>query len=149
MLNADLLISLVTLALAAVVYLQTRDLSRLGGVFVNYVLVAMTALAILVLIKGFVKPEKITFFKSTVERNNVAVGILFLGLYLVLLPLIGFLPASYLFYFVFNLYLGDDRLSLRSVLLSVVLTAVVVTGFYLIFHHFLEVPLPEGRWLMA
>jgi hypothetical protein len=28
----------------------------------------------------------------------------------------------------------------------VFLTAAVVTAFYFIFHHFLEVPLPEGKW---
>ncbi len=144
--NADLVTSLFAMGLAALVYFNTRDLSRLGRVFVDYVLVAMAAFAGIVLIKAFIKPEKIQFFKSTMERNNVLTGILFLAAYISIMPFVGFLPASYLFYFAFNLYLGDDRLSTVNIIQSAVLTAVVVTAFYFIFHHFLEVPLPQGSW---
>ena len=144
MINSDLLISLLSLGLAALVYFNTRGLSKLGGVFVNYVLIGMIVFTVIILIKSFIKPEKIRFFKSAIERNNILIGILFLAAYLFFLPLIGFLPASYAFYFAFNLYLGDDRLATKSILLSAGLTAVVVTAFYFIFHYFLEVPLPQG-----
>ena len=146
MLNADLIVGTVSLALSALVYFSTRELSKLGGVFVDYVLVALTVLAVLTLIKGFVKPERIEFFESALERNNVLVGIIILLIYLILLPFIGFLPASYAFYFCFNLYLADERFSTKNIVTSLVLTAVVVTAFYFIFHNFLEVPLPEGKW---
>jgi len=144
--NADLITSLFALGLAALVYFSTRDLSRLGRVFVDYVLVAMAAFAGIVLIKAFIKPEKIQFFTSSMERNNVLTGILFLAAYLIIMPFVGFLPSSYLFYFAFNLYLGDDRLSAVNIIQSALLTAMVVTAFYFIFHHFLEVPLPQGSW---
>lgn len=101
-LNADLIVGAVSLGLAALVYFSTRDLSKLGGVFVDYVLVALTALAVLTIAKGFIKPERIRFFESAVERNNVLVGIGILLLYLIFLPLAGFLPSSYAFYFCFN-----------------------------------------------
>lgn len=93
-----------------------------------------------------IKPEKIKFFKSAVERNNVLIGILFLGAYLFFLPFIGFLPASYIFYFTFNLYLGDEGICAKSIMISFGLTFVVVTSFYLVFKYFLEVPLPAGSW---
>ena len=146
MLNADLIVGTVSLALSALVYFSTRELSKLGGVFVDYVLVALTVLAVLTLIKGFVKPERIEFFESALERNNVLVGIIILLIYLILLPLIGFLPASYAFYFCFNLYLANERFSTKNIVSSIILTAIVVTAFYFIFHNFLEVPLPEGKW---
>jgi amino acid transporter len=81
-LNADLIIGIVSLGLAALVYFSTRELSKLGGVFVDYTLVALTALALLTTAKGLVKPERIRFFESVVERNNVLVGICILLLYL-------------------------------------------------------------------
>lgn len=146
MLNSELIIGVLTAVLIGVTYFASRDLSRLGGIFVNYILAIMSALTVIVLIKGFVKPERIKFFVSAAERNNIMVGLLILLLYLVFLPLAGFLLSSYAFYFVFNLYLADDRLSRRNMLQSAGLTFVVVTGFYLIFHHFLEVPLPTGSW---
>jgi hypothetical protein len=145
-LNADLIIGAVSLALAALVFFSTRELSKLGGIFVDYVLIGLVILAAATIIKGFVNPERIAFFESAIERNNVLVGIAILVLYLIFLPLIGFLPASYAFYFFFNLYLADERLATRNILSSAALTAVVVTAFYFIFHHFLEVPLPEGQW---
>jgi len=146
MLNSELIIGILTAVLIGVTYFASRDLSRLGGIFVNYILAIMSALMVIVLIKGFVKPERIKFFVSAAERNNIMVGLLILLLYLVFLPLAGFLLSSYAFYFVFNLYLADERFSRRNILQSAGLTFVVVTGFYLIFHHFLEVPLPSGSW---
>jgi len=145
-LNADLIVGIVSLGLAALVYFSTRELSKLGGVFVDYILVGLTALALLTTAKGFIKPERVRFFESVIERNNVLVGICILLLYLIFLPLAGFLPASYAFYFCFNLYLADERFTTRNILVSLFLTAAVVTAFYFIFHHFLEVPLPEGKW---
>jgi amino acid transporter len=145
-LNADLIVGIVSLGLAALVYFSTRELSKLGGVFVDYILVALSVLALITTAKGFIKPERIRFFESAVERNNVLVGICILLLYLIFLPLVGFLPASYAFYFCFNLYLADERFTTRNIFSSAALTVLVVTAFYFIFHDFLEVPLPEGRW---
>jgi hypothetical protein len=142
--NSDIVIGLFSLALAAVVYFSTRGLSRLGGVFVDYTLVAMTVLAVIITVKGFMKPEHIRFFDSAIERNNVITGVIILLLYLIVLPLVGFLPASYAFYFCFNLYLADNRFTTKNLIVSALLTAVVVTSFYFIFHYFLEVPLPES-----
>jgi hypothetical protein len=145
-LNADLIVGAISIGLSALVFFSTRGLSKLGGVFVDYVLVALTALAALTIVKGFFKPERIQIFESVVERNNVLVGISILLIYLIFLPILGFLPASYAFYFCFNLYLADERFTAKNIISSAVLTAAVVTAFYFIFHNFLEVPLPAGKW---
>ncbi len=144
--NSEFIISGISLIMAAVVYFSTRDLSKLGVVFVDYILVALVILSALVLLKGFFKPEHIRFFDSVVERNNVTVGVCILLIYLIVLPIVGFLLSSYTFYFCFNLYLADDRFSKKNFLSSAILTAVVVTAFYFIFHAFLEVPLPTAMW---
>jgi len=146
MLNADLIIGFSSIALAGVVFVVTRDLSRLGGLFVNYTLVVIFILSALMLIKGFVKPQRLSFFDSSEERNNVIIGVVILLVYLILMPLVGFLPASYLFYAIFNLYLAQDRWNWKNVLRSVVISAVVVTVFYMVFRFLLAVPLPVGKW---
>ena len=144
MLNADLIIGFSSLVVAAVVFAVTRDLSHLGGLFVNYTLVVILILAALMLIKGFVKPQRLAFFESSVERNNVVVGIIILLVYLILMPLAGFLAASYLFYAVFNLYLAQDTWSTGNIVRSVGVSVVVVTIFYAVFRFLLVVPLPGG-----
>ena len=147
MLNADLIVGGFIAALAILTYAVTRDVSRLGIIFVNYVLVIMGVLSAVILVKGFIKPERLKFFESAVERNNVAAGVAILLVYLIFLPLVGFLPASYVFYFAFNTYLTDeDRFVTRNLIQSAVISFLVVTAFYFIFHNFLEVPLPTGRW---
>lgn len=148
LLNADLIVGCFTTALAIVVYAVTRDISPLGIVFVNTVLVIMGVLSAMILVKGFVRPERLKFFESAMERNNVVAGVGILLVYLIFLPLVGFLPASYVFYFAFNTYLTDDnRFATRNLIQSAAISVLVVTAFYFIFHHFLEVPLPTGRWL--
>jgi len=145
--NSDLVISVIGLVLAGVVYYFTRDLSRLGVIFVNYVLIGLTVFSVLVLIKAFTKPEHIMFFDSVVERNNIVIGVSILLVYLLALPVIGFLPASYIFYFCFNLYLSEERFTRKSILTSVLLSALVVTLFYCIFQLGLGVPLPTAMWV--
>ncbi len=144
MLNSDILIGTFSLIVAAVIYFATRDLSKFGGVFVNYCLTVFVVLAVLELIKGFVKPERVRFFNSTSERNNVVVGMVILLIYLSIMPFVGFLPSSFLFFTVMTLYLGDEGLTTRNVLVSVGLAVVVVTLFFFVFKEFLMVPLPEG-----
>lgn len=146
LLNSDLIVGLFSLGLAALAYFNTRHLSKLGGVFVDYVLWAMAILGAIIVIKGFIKPERVRFFESAIERNNVAIGVGILLLYLIFLPLAGFLASSYVFYFCFNLYLADERFTTKNILFSALLTGVVVTAFYFIFKEFLGVPLPVSSW---
>lgn len=146
MLNTDLLVGLFGLALAVVGYLVTRDIGPFGRIFVDYVLAVIAFLSAIIIVKGFIKPEKARFFESVIERNNILAGLLILALYLFFMPRIGFLPASYIFYMVLSLYLSDDRLALKSIVQSVVLSAIVVTGFYLVFKEGLSVPLPVSSW---
>lgn len=149
MLNTDLIVGVFGIALAAVAYLFTRNIGPLGKVFVDYVLIAISFLSVLIVSKGFIRPERARFFESVVERNNILAGLLILGLYLFFMPRIGFLPASYIFFLVLSLYLTDDRLALKRILQAAVLSAIVVTGFYLVFRNVLGVPLPVGSWFKS
>lgn len=146
-LNGDLITSIATALLAVIVFSVTRNISRLGVVFVDYVLVAMAVLSLIVFIKAFIRPERVVFFESVIERNNVLAGTSILLLYLVFLPFAGFLPSSYIFYFAFNTYLADEnRFSKRKLFQSMLISVIVVTAFYFIFGDLLGVPLPEGSW---
>ena len=146
MLNADLIIGIVSLVIAVTAWVPTRGLTLLGGVFVDYTLIVLVSLSAVMVIKGIVKPEKLRFFENVVERNNILIGLAMLLVYLVFMPKVGFLPASYLMYAAFNWYLSEDRMRTRNIIISVLVSLVVVTGFYLIFRNVLGVPLPKGSW---
>jgi hypothetical protein len=146
MLNADLIIGIVSLIIGVTAWVPTRGLTLLGRVFVDYTLIVLASLGVVMLIKGIVKPEKLRFFESMVERNNILIGLAMLLVYLVLMPKVGFLPASYLMYAAFNWYLSEDRMKTKNIIISVLVSLVVVTGFYLVFRNVLGVPLPKGSW---
>ena len=144
MYNSDLIVGTLTLVVAGVFYYFTRDLSKLSVIYVNYVLVILGTLSLLTLIKAFVRPERIAFFETAAERNNIIVGLAILFAYLLIIPVLGFLPASYLFFLVMTLYLSEERFTTRNILVSVAVTFAVVSIFYAVFKHVLLVPLPEG-----
>jgi hypothetical protein len=144
--NANLWIGIFCGVLALFIYFMTRDLSMLGGIYVDFVLAAMGVLSIVMAIRGWMHPELIKIFSSKEEKNNVLIGVVILMVYLSILPVIGFLAASYIFYFCFNLYLADDRFGKANIVRSILLSGVVVTVFYVVFSQFLEVPLPESMW---
>lgn len=144
LLNSDLIIGLVGGALTVVVYVASRGLSPLGAVFTNYIMVVLGTLSLAVFIKGFVHPDRISFFSSRSERRNILVGLGILAAYLAIMPVLGFLPSSFLFYSGFSLYLSEGRLTRRRLVKTLLLSAAVVVFFYLIFHRLLSVPLPEG-----
>lgn len=146
MVNADLIVGFASVVVGIVVFAVTRDLSRLGVIFINYTVVVILSLSALMIIKGFVKPERLAFFESTIERNNVLIGLVILVLYLILMPLVGFLASSYLFYACFNVYLAPDRWTTGNIIRSLALSAVVVTFFFVVFKFVLSVPLPVGIW---
>jgi formate hydrogenlyase subunit 3/multisubunit Na+/H+ antiporter MnhD subunit len=144
MFNADLIIGFFSAVFGVVVLWNTRGLSKLGGVFLDYVLIAIFFLAAAMFVKGFIRPEKLRFFESALERNNVLVGIVILMFYLLTMPFIGFLSSSFIFYAIFNIYLSEDKFSRKNILQSLLLSFIVVVLFYFIFHNFLGVPLPKG-----
>jgi len=144
MFNADLIIGFSSMAITAVVYFVTRELSKLGGLFIDYTLMATSVLSVFEIFMGFYKPEKIRFFDTIEEQRNIVTGLIILAIYLVALPLIGFLFSSYGFYFAFNLFLSENRWEKKSVLQSGVLSLIVVTMFYFVFSSILAVPLPKA-----
>jgi hypothetical protein len=137
---------ILTLALAALIYFATRNLSYLGGLFIFYCVAALAFLSVIVIIKGFIKPKRLVFFESVPERNRVIVGLIILAVYLTLIPYLGFLLTSYCFYFIFNIFLSKKRFDIRTMVISTVSCAVMVTALYFVFHYFLLVPLPTGAW---
>ena len=144
--NTDLAIGFVTLAAALVAFVNTRDLSPFGGLFVEHCTIALVVLGLLTIAKGFVRPERGAFFESSAERNRVLAGTGILAGYLFLLPYLGFALSSVCFYFVMQRSLRTEATGARSTVLAA-LTAVVVTGaLYGLFHYVLLVPLPTGVW---
>ena len=144
--NGDIIMGVVCLMVAAVVLCSTGGLSRYGGVFIRFSTGLLVLLGVASLITGIKRPEKVVFFDSVVERRRISTGVLLLGCYLVLIPVIGFVLASLLFYLIMSLTLKDRPITALSVVSSGVQAVVVVGVLYSLFYFLLQVPLPAGMW---
>ena len=144
--NTDLVIGLVTIGAALVAFLNTRELSPFGGLFVEHCTIALAVLGLLTIAKGFVRPERSAFFESSAERNRILAGTGILAGYLFALPYLGFALASVCFYFVMQRSLRTEATDARSMVLSALTAAAVTGALYGLFHYVLLVPLPTGVW---
>ena len=144
--NTDLAIGFATVAVAAVAFMSTRELSRFGGLFVEHCVAALAILGLATILKGVVWPERRPFFESPAERRRVTVGVGLLALYLFLLPYLGFLIASIGFYFAMQRSLGSETGGVRPLALGALTAAGVSGALYVLFRHVLLVPLPAGAW---
>ena len=144
--NTDLAIGFVTIAVAIVAFVNTRDLSPFGGLFVEHCTLALAVLGLLTIVKGFVRPERSAFFESSAERNRILAGTGILAGYLLLLPYLGFALSSICFYFVMQQSLRTETTGARSLVLAALIAAVVTGALYGLFHYVLLVPLPTGVW---
>ena len=126
--NTDLVIGFVTIATALVAFVNTRELSRFGGLFVEHCMIALAVLGLVTVVKGFVRPERSAFFESSAERNRVMAGTGILAGYLFALPYLGFLVASICFYFVMQRSLRAEAAGARSLALAAVTSVAGVRG---------------------
>lgn len=144
--NTDLAIGFAAVAVAAVAFMSTRELSRFGGLFVEYCVAALAILGLATILKGVVRPERRPFFESPAERRRVTAGVGLLAAYLFLLPHLGFLIASTGFYFAMQRSLGSETSGIRSLALAAITSIGVSGALYALFHYVLLVPLPAGAW---
>ena len=144
--NTDLAIGFAAVAVALVAFMSTRELSRFGGLFVEYCVAALAILGLATILKGIVRPERRPFFESPAERRRVTVGVGLLAAYLFLLPYLGFLIASICFYFAMQRSLGSETAGIRPLALSALISIGVSGALYVLFRHILLVPLPAGAW---
>lgn len=141
-LNSDLIMGCVALAIATIVWLQSLGLSHHGNVFIRFAATILLILGVTALIKGMVRPAKSHFFQSGVERNRIVIALGILLAYITLIPIAGFVIASFSFYLLMALTLHNSPPTGKA-LMSVAIQALLVTGvLFFLFSTLLQVPLP-------
>ena len=133
-----------TLCVSVIVTLATGDLSFYGGLFVNFCIISTSLLGLIILIKGFLFPEKVNIFENSLERKRVILGfVLFTG-YILIIQYLGFFIASLLFVTSMHIYLSNRKINLMYFVSSCLLSLLITTSAHYIFSELLLVPLPTG-----
>ncbi len=146
-LNSDLIMGVIALIIAIIVCVKSLGLSHYGNVFIRSAAGMLVLLAIAALLKGFIKPDRNHFFESLAERKRILLALGILIAYVILIPITGFIIASIIFYLLLALTLQPNPLSIKTAILLLLQSSVVVAVLYLLFNGLLQVPLPEGFWV--
>ena len=143
--NADVFSGAVGLIVAAIFWFSIEQVSWLSIRFPQYLIAIIVILSVVLLAKGWFKPEKLEVFNDGNNRRIVVtsaslfvwcIAINYIGFFVSSVAVIGFLAW----------YLARVRreVNLKTMALWLVIITVKVGFFYLVFTKLLYVPLPKG-----
>jgi hypothetical protein len=143
--NADVLSGVVGLIVAAIFWFSIEEVSWLSIRFPQYLIAIIVVLSVVLLAKGWFKPQKLEVFNDGNNRRILVTGlslfawcfgINYIGFYVSSVAVIGFLAW----------YLARARreVTVQTMGLWLVIIIVKVGLFFLVFTKLLYVPLPKG-----
>jgi len=127
---------------AGVFWVQRNYTSEFGGLFADPVIIVMAVLGLVLALLGLVQrgPSE---HKSDVPLAGVIRAVLLLVAWVALLPTLGYVVGSVVFFVLAALLMRDHRPSLKGLALDVGVSVGVVAVLYLVFTWVLVVQLPE------
>lgn len=144
MFNSDLTAASLVLGISALAWTQAIHFSPLGGIFVRFVLGILTLLGLVLLLKGLWFPRMGLWQQPGEDFRLVLSMGGGMAAYLVLIPYLGFLLASILFFsltsWLLDRHAHAEKRFLHSCSAGIGLTVL----FFLAFKYALSVPLPAG-----
>ena len=142
--RADRISSLAILGLCIYFFIEAGDFTPLSGLFPKVVIFLLGGLSLLLFIVTFIRKDNGETFDSASFRHIPSLlSLLLMIVWGILIPVIGFLVTSLIFFPLITVYL-DRKTSGRKKLGRIALVEGLTVVFYLFFTRFLYVPFPEG-----
>jgi len=146
MVNKNTIFSTIVILLCIGAFIYINDLDLESRFFPQVVSVILIILNVFHLIKYARIPDQAKMFGDTRFEKLIpmAIGMV---VYVATMPFVGFIIASLLFMIFFMWFLHEGRKTdnAKVFLKSVILSCIVVSVFYGIFHYLFLIPLPVGR----
>ena len=142
--KSDRIVSIIFIVTALIFWSQTGDLQRNCSVFPRLIIIFLIFLSAVMFGQTFFRAygEKAAAAPDVLKYSVISIVVVFLWIYL--LDILGFIVSSVFFLTILTLILDLERPTVVRFLSTVAVYAVMVVSFWLIFHRFLLVPLPEG-----
>ncbi|MDF1593727.1 MAG: tripartite tricarboxylate transporter TctB family protein [Desulfobacterales bacterium] len=146
--NTNLIAGLIGLALSAGFWFSLEEISRMSIIFPKAMIIIMAFISVCQIISGFISPERVRLFGEGDHLRAFVTGITLFA-WVIAVSWVGFYVSSVIAFSFLVYYLALARRSVTLAQLAswVVIIAVEVGVFYLIFSRLLYVPLPKG-WLI-
>lgn len=142
--KVNVAVGVLTLAVAAVFWVQRSYSTQYGGTFADPVIIVLGALGLVLTVFGLMR-RPVGHGTERAERlplRRLVLAVVLLAAWVVALPYLGYLVGGIVFFGLMAVLMRTERPTLRRIVLDVVVGAVVVTFFYLIFTEVLYVRLP-------
>lgn len=144
--KVNVAVGALTLAVAAVFWFQRSYTTEHGGTLADPVIIVLALLGLALLVLGLLRRPVGYGAVEEDERmplRGLLIAVVILVGWVAVLPYLGYLVGGIAFFVVMALVMRTGRPTVRGVLLDVVVAAVVVGAFYLVFTEVLYVRLPE------
>lgn len=142
--KADRAASVAFLLASVVFWTQTYGLQYNGLIFPRAVIVLIVLLSAGLFVQTMVRKgdEQKAFLPANIPYVLVSIAIVALWIYF--LNILGFIVSSVLFLSILTVIIDLRKPDPASVLKVMAVHTALVVAFWVTFHHFLLVPLPEG-----
>ncbi|MDP3693797.1 tripartite tricarboxylate transporter TctB family protein [Bradyrhizobium sp.] len=150
----DGIAGLVLLAISLVLLVKSFQLPSLPivpvgpGFYPAIVLSFMAVASALLVLQDILKRAPVTVEAGELPRRNyrlVVIAFAIVGLYVMLLPLLGFRLATVLFVGLLQVALGQPRTIRQSIVLAAIALGTAMASYF-VFERYLLVLLPRGAW---
>lgn len=138
-------VAVLTVAVAAVFWLQRSYTTQYGGTFADPVIIALGVFGLVLLVLGLLRRPVggDTELEERLPVRGLVLAVALLTAWVAALPYLGYLVGGVVFFVLMAVLMRTERPTLRGILLDVIVAVVVVTTFYLIFTEVLYVRLPD------
>lgn len=142
--SSDSYTALILFAIACIALWNTRDLNNMSATFPRTVGFILLGLSAVYFVTSILRPNKAKLF-AEVDKRRVVSMVLGMVVYVGLMWIAGFLPASVAFIAFFVWFLQGRGKSQTSKLIRAGMFSILVgSSFYLLFRFVFLVPLPNG-----
>lgn len=146
--TTDIAAGLAVLAIAGMFQAQSGELDGVSLLFPRMLIIFMTVGGIYLILNSFAKGRRSSAANEDSEPVKLKrVGLISVGsiVYVLVIPLLGFYPATILFLFGMAMILGDsDGATAKKALASAFFTAVLCLAVWMGFALMLNVPTPQS-----
>lgn len=142
--KADRIVSIIFIVTAFVFWSQTGDLQRNCSVFPRLLIIFLILLSAVMFVQTFFLKYRDKAIVTPDVLKYIIISIVVVAVWIYLLDILGFVVSSVVCLTILTLILDLEHPTPKRFLSAATIYAVMVIAFWLIFHKFLLVPLPEG-----
>lgn len=144
--NTDLIAGVVGLVMTAAFWISLDpEMTRLSSMFPKAMIKIMGLISALLVIRGFVKPDRRDLFSEGSNRRVIVTALHFFT-WGIAIPYVGFFVSSVVVIssLVYYLALANRRVTFKLMAGWLLIVLFEVGFFYLVFTRLLHIPLPRG-----